>query len=195
MKIVTVLGSPRSHGNSATLAQQFLKTAAGLGADTSLVYELNRLHYRGCQACYACKTTSDHCVLKDELAGVLAAVRAADLVVLATPVYYGEVTSQMKGFIDRLFAFLVPDFHTNPRPSRLEPKKLVFVLTQGHPDAAVFADVFPRYEAFLRRMGFVDARLIRVCGVGPGSSADAVSGPMLRQAEETARSLFVPTGK
>ena len=54
MKIVTLLGSPRTGRNSATIANRFTETAARLGADTR-TFELNRLDYRGCQGCYACK--------------------------------------------------------------------------------------------------------------------------------------------
>ena len=187
MKIVTLLGSPRSRGNSATIANRLAETAAQLGAETR-TFELNRLSYPGCQGCYACKKTLDHCVLKDDLAEVLAAVQEADAVVLATPVYYGDVTAQLKGFIDRMYSYLKPDYLSNPQPSRLSPKKLVFVLSQGHPDEALFADIFPRYEGFLKWMGFTDARLIRVCGYGP-STVDRVPEQFLQQADETAREI------
>jgi multimeric flavodoxin WrbA len=56
MKVVALLGSPRSHKNSATIANRFTATAAKLGAETR-TFELNRLSYRGCQGCYVCKTT------------------------------------------------------------------------------------------------------------------------------------------
>lgn len=187
MKIVTLLGSPRSKGNSTTLANRFASTAAGLGAETRS-FELNRLSYRGCQGCYACKKNLDHCVLKDDLSEVLAAVQEADIVVLASPVYYGDITAQLKGFIDRSFSYLKPDYLTNAQPSRLDPKKLVFILTQGHPDESLFADIYPRYEGFLKWMGFSATSLIRVCGIGPGST-DAVPDQFLRQAEDAARSF------
>jgi len=187
MKIVSLLGSPRPNSNSSAIANQFLKTAAELGAETRS-FTLNRLTYRGCQGCYACKTTLDHCVLKDDLAEVLQAVQGADLVVIATPVYYGEVTSQLKGFLDRTFSYLVPDYRTNPQASRLSPKKLVFVQTQGHPDEQVFADIFRRYQNFLKWAGFTDAVLIRACGIGPGS-VDQAPEAVLRQAEDLARQL------
>lgn len=187
MKIVSVLGSPRSRGNSSTIAGRFTDAAAQLGA-TVETFELNRLSYRGCQGCYACKKTLDHCVLNDGLTPVLAAVKEADLVVLATPVYYGDVTAQLKGFIDRSYSYLKPDYITNPQPSRLEPKKLLFVLTQGHPDQALFADIFPRYDSFLRWMGFSETRLIRACGIGPATS-DSVPEEVLTQADEAAREL------
>jgi multimeric flavodoxin WrbA len=188
MKIVAILGSPRSNGNSATIAPHLLQTAADLGAQTR-IFELNRLTYQGCQGCYACKALLDHCVLADDLSEVLAAVQEADAVVLASPVYYGEITSQLKGFMDRTFSYLVPDFHTNPQPSRLTPKKLVMVLTQGQADEGIFADIFPRYQGFLTWMGFQEAKLIRACGIGPGR-IDAVPEEILRQAGETARSLL-----
>ncbi len=188
MKIVSLLGSPRTEGNSSTIANHFLKTAANLGAETRS-YELNRLNYRGCQGCYACKTKLDRCVLNDDLTEVLAAVSEADALLLASPVYYGEISSQLKGFMDRTFSYLVPDYRTNQQPSRLAPKKLIFVLTQGHPDEALFADIFPRYEGFLKWLGFNDARLIRACGIGP-SSVDAVPEHILRRAEETAQQLI-----
>ena len=188
MKIVTVLGSPRAKGNSATIARRFLNAAEARGAASLGVFELNRMQYRGCQACYACKNGAERCVLKDDLAAALGAVEAADVLVLATPVYYGDVTSQLKGFVDRLYGVLVPDFHTNPRPSRLSDKKLVFIQVQGRADAAAFGDIYPRYSAFMQRMGFGDCRLIRACGIGPGA-VDAVPEATLREAESLAAAL------
>ena len=185
MKIVSLLGSPRQNSNSSAIASHMLQVAAREGAQTQS-FELNRLSYRGCQGCYACKTGLDHCVLDDSLSEVLAAVAEADLVVLASPVYYGDMTSQLKGFMDRTFSYLVPDYRTNPMPSRLGPKKLIIVLTQGNPDQALFADIFPRYELFLKWQGFTDVRLVRACGIGPGS-IDAVPPAVLAEAEQTIR--------
>jgi len=122
------------------------------------------------------------------MAEVLEAVREADVVLLASPVYYGDISSQLKAFIDRSFSYLKPDFHSIPEPSRLNPKKLVFVISQGNPDEALFADIFPRYERFLKWLGFSDTRLIRACGIGPATT-DGIPEEVLRQAEEAARSL------
>lgn len=187
MKIVTILGSPRTKGNSASIARRFQETAATLGAELR-TFELNRLTYRGCQGCYACKKGLEFCVLNDDLTGVLAAVADADVVVLASPVYYGDVTAQLKGFVDRTYSFLKPDYLSNPVPSRLTPKKLLFVMTQGHPDEALFADIFPRYDGFLKWLGFSETHLIRVCGVGP-STVDAVPETDLDKAEQLARQI------
>ncbi len=164
MKIVCLLGSPRLTGNSTTVANRFLETAQERGAVTE-TFALNRLNYRGCQACEACKTKLDKCALDDDLTPALAAVAGADILVLASPVYFGDISSQMKAFVDRTLSYLKPDFLTNPEPSRLAPgKRLVFILSQTQADN-MFVDIFPKYEFFYQMMGFRDNRLIRACGV------------------------------
>lgn len=187
MKLVTLLGSPRSTGNSTAIARRITETAAALGAQTR-TFELNRLSYRGCQGCYSCKKELDRCILQDDLSEVLDAVAGADGVVLASPVYFGDVTAQLKGFIDRAFSYLKPDYITNPKPSRLSPKKLVFVLVQGHPDEKLFGDIYPRLSGFLQWLGFAEGRLVRTCGIGPGM-ADTVPETVMKEAEEAARFL------
>ena len=86
MKILCLLGSPREKGNSATIANRFCTTAERLGAEVR-TFVLNKLQFRGCQGCMACKTKLDRCVLEDDLAEVLDSIRDADVLVLATPVY------------------------------------------------------------------------------------------------------------
>src|SRR5208337_1623588 len=148
MKILCLLGSPREKGNSATIANRFCKTAEGLGAEVKS-FTLNNLQYRGCQGCMACKTKLDRCALNDDLTEVLDAVRETDVLVLASPVYFWDISSQLKTFIDRTFSYLVPDLMTNPRRTRLEPgKKLVFILSQNNPDRSSFADIYPKFQYF-----------------------------------------------
>jgi multimeric flavodoxin WrbA len=160
-----------------------------LGAEVQ-TFVLRNLDYKGCVACMGCKSKAEKCVLDDDLGEVLEAVAGADVLVLATPTYYGEVTSQMKAFIDRTFSYLVPDYITNAKPSRLgSGKKLVFIQTQASKEEADFADVYPRYKGFFRWYGFGDAHLIRACGV---SEAGAVAGQeqTMAQAEEVARAVM-----
>ena len=165
MKIVCLLGSPREKGNSATIANRFCDTAERLGAEVQ-TFALNKLEYHGCQGCMACKTKLDRCVVEDDLTEVLEAVRETDVLVLATPIYYWDVTSQLKAFLDRTFSHLVPDFLTNPNRSRLASgKKLVFIEVQGNPDENLFTNVFPKFDYFFKGYGFSETHLIRACGV------------------------------
>jgi multimeric flavodoxin WrbA len=188
MKIVCLLGSPREKGNSAAIASRFCTTAQRLGAEVQ-TFALNKLEYRGCQACMACKTKLDQCALEDDLTEVLEAVRDTDVLVLASPVYYGDLSSQLKGFIDRSYSYLASDYLTNPKPSRLsEGKKLVFVLTQGNPDQERFADIFERYDYFFKWYGFSESHLIRACGVREAGEV-AANEDVMKLAETTAEKI------
>ncbi len=180
LKIVCVNGSPRTKGNSAAIAKHFCQTAEKAGATVSTWF-VNNLDYKGCQGCYSCKKNSDRCVVKDELAEVLEAVRACDVLVLASPVYYGDISSQLKAFTDRTFSFVTRDFVTRLTPG----KKTVFILTQGDPTEGNFSDIYPRYSTFFNWMGFENAGLIRACGVSePGEVTNRQE--IMKQAEELA---------
>ena len=189
MKITCVLGSPRPNGNTAVLAKRFCDTAQKLGAQVQ-TYLLNDLRYRGCQACVACKTKADKCVLQDDLTQVLESVREAEVLVMATPVYLWDVTSTLRSFIERTYSYFVPDFATNPNPSRLKPgKKLVFIQTQGQPSENLFADLFSRIEPIFKRYGFTANHLIRALGVRKPGEVGARE-EVMKLAEETAQKIM-----
>ncbi len=189
MKIVCLLGSPREKGNSATIANRFCTTAEGLGAQVR-TFVLNKLQFRGCQGCMACKTKLDRCVLEDDLAEVLDSIRDADVLVLATPVYFWDETAQLKTFMDRTFSYFVPDFMTNPNRSRLAAgKKLVFIQVQGQPDQSMFTNIFPKFEYFFKAHGFGETHLIRACGVRNLGEA-GTREDVMEMANTTARKLF-----
>ncbi len=186
MKIVAVLGSPRPEGNSGALARAFLDEARSLGAEIT-GYLLNKLNYQGCQGCLACKTDDEACILEDDASAVLAAVKGADLLLLASPVYFGDLSGQLKCFFDRTFSFANPDFSSRVPPG----KKAVVILTQANPDPAQFNDIFPRYERWLKMFGFDPVYLLRATGVrDPG---DIKRQPALvNRAVDLARELMKP---
>lgn len=186
MKIVAVLGSPRPQGNSAGLARALLAAAREQGAEVQ-EFTLNKLDFRGCQGCLTCKTKSDTCVLEDDLAAVLQAVKEADVLVLASPVYFGDLSGQLKCFFDRTYSLINPDFS-----SRLPAgKKAVLVLVQGMPEQAQFADIFPRYERWLKIYGFDPIYLLRGVGVRDLGDIERQSA-LLEQAVALGRELATP---
>ncbi len=189
MNIACVLGSPRPDANSSILAKRFCETAQRLGGKVE-THVLNDLQYQGCQGCMLCKTKLDRCVLEDDLTRVLDAVRDADVVVLASPVYFWDVSAQAKGFLDRTFSYLVPDFITNPVKSRLKPgKKFVLILAQANPDENSFTNIFPKFDYFFRSFGFTETRFVRACGVGGPGEVESRED-VLTLAERTAEELM-----
>lgn len=166
VKIVSIVGSPRLQGNSAILAGILATSAERQGAQVNR-YFLNTLKYQGCQACSACKGKSERCVLKDDLTQVLDDVIEADVIVLASPVYWGEVSGQMKLFLDRTYSFLKPGYMEREDKHRLPPgKKLVWIQVQGAESPAQFGDIFVRYNMFFSQLNyFTETFQLRACGV------------------------------
>jgi multimeric flavodoxin WrbA len=161
------------------LADAVVAALAGRQPEVSR-FVLNDLKIRGCQSCFSCKTRTEACVLNDDLVPVLGAVAAADLVVAATPVYIGEVSAQLKLFIDRSYSWYTPDFRTSPSPSRLAPgKTLVLVVTQGHPDPEAYRRNLDFYSGYFSSHGF-KVRLLQ--GVGLQAEDVAEARPDLMEA-------------
>ena len=188
MKIVCVLGSPRERGNSAVIVKRFCETAEKKGADIES-FTLNSLNFKGCQGCMACKEKSERCVVKDDLEQVLDSIYDTDILVLASPVYMGSVTGQLKCFIDRTFSFLTPDFKTSSDPSRLpKGKKALIVTTQGAPES-MFGEVPQQLEMMLNRHGFSEVKIIRGCeirDIGDAEKDESVMDMAVQAAEQLA---------
>lgn len=102
MKTIVLYGSPHPHGNSATMADQFLR---GLNAADVEHFQINDLQIRPCQGCEQCAARlENHCIIEDDMQKIYSAFIAADLIVFATPMYWGYMTAQMKAVMDRMEA-------------------------------------------------------------------------------------------
>jgi len=99
MKILAIVGSPRPKGNTNYLVDQALEEASKQGADTEKVV-LSQHEVKPCLGHDDCPSF-DSCLQKDDAGWILDRFREADGVILATPVYYYNVSAQMKAFIDR----------------------------------------------------------------------------------------------
>ena len=101
MKVLAISASPRKCGNAEVLCDEFLKGAAESGHDVQKI-RLAEKKIAPCLACYAC-AGSHVCVRRDDMAEVLEALKAADVIVLASPVYFYSICAQMKTMIDHPF--------------------------------------------------------------------------------------------
>lgn len=107
MKIIAINGSPRKNGNTAALAKEFLKGAASVGPDVETdMINLYELNYTGCKSCFACKrvkgNTYGTCIVRDDLQPIIDLVSNADGIVLGSPIYFGDITGQLRSFLERL---------------------------------------------------------------------------------------------
>ncbi len=105
-KIIIIDGGPRNNMNTAKLLQKFAEGAKSVGSDMEVkTIRLYDLDYKGCMSCMACKLkgkASNICRFKDALTPVLEDIAHADGLVLGSPIYFGEVTGQMRAFLERL---------------------------------------------------------------------------------------------
>ena len=102
-KILVLSSSFRKGGNSDTLCDQFVKGAVEAGHQVEKIF-INDKKIGYCRACYYCRDNSGMCVLKDDMAEVLQKMIDADVIVLASPVYFYSISAQLKAVIDRTVA-------------------------------------------------------------------------------------------
>ena len=104
MNIVVLSGSPRRGANTDTMVEAFAETARE-GGNTVEIVRVAGKKIAGCLGCQYCFTHEGTCVQKDDMAGVVEALKGADMVVFASPIYWFDITAQEKVAIDRLYAF------------------------------------------------------------------------------------------
>jgi multimeric flavodoxin WrbA len=102
-KILVLNGSPRKNGKTASLVNAFRQGAEGSGHEVREFY-LNGMDIKGCIACESCSQNGGHCVQQDAMTQVYDAYEWADVVVLASPEFWGTVSGQLKIVVDRLYA-------------------------------------------------------------------------------------------
>ena len=108
-KVLILSTSPRKNSNSEALAEAFGKGAAEAGNDVEII-RMREKNYRFCLGCFACQRTGK-CVIKDDMAEIVPKMEQADVLVFATPIYYYEMSGQMKTLLDRANPLFVADYH------------------------------------------------------------------------------------
>lgn len=98
-KVLTIETSPRKHGNTEIMAERFLEGAKEAGHETERI-SLYDQNLQFCRGCLACQKTRE-CVIKDDVSVLLRKIQDADVLVFSTPIYFYEMTGQMKTLLDR----------------------------------------------------------------------------------------------
>jgi multimeric flavodoxin WrbA len=167
MQIMTILGSPRRAGNTARVLAWVEERFRSAGHDVSRVDIIDR-HVDGCTECMACKKGKiELCSLRDDGNDLFRQMAAADLVLLAAPVFCWGFPAQIKGLIDRMFCLMDFEGRRTDVP-RLYDKPLAVLLTAGGERTDNADLVFRGFQhgANLLFARLVDELLIPNCSAG-----------------------------
>ena len=99
MYVLGISGSPKINGLTNLLLDKALEGAGTTGAQAEKII-LNNLNFRPCQECGGCDETGA-CILDDDMSPIYEKLANADVVIVASPIYFGSITAQLKAMIDR----------------------------------------------------------------------------------------------
>jgi len=161
MNIIGFVGSPHKTGNTAWSISKIMDGAKKQGADTQM-FHASELDIKVCQGCLGC-VQSGHCVINDDMQKVYEALKTADVLVLGSPIYMGQMSGQLKVFTERLFAHIKPRFSPTFKEENAG-KKLILVWTQGNPDTEKFKAYFDYTKQMFTLLEFDVQNMIVVAG-------------------------------
>ena len=151
MTVLVLNGSPRPRGETAKMVAVFKKAAEEAGHEVT-VFNVCGMNIHGCTACEYCHGVGQGaCARKDDMLPIYEELRRSDMLLLASPIYYHNISGQLKCVIDRFYALLYP-----AAPPRL--KKAALFLASGDADMDVGAR-FSFEGDFLGYLGLEDKGL------------------------------------
>lgn len=174
--ILILLGSPREDGNSTRLAFAFADAASRHGHAVQSI-RVPALKIAPCDGCNQCwKPSGVPCAIRDDMESVYPLLRAADVLVFATPLHFYSWSAPLKTFVDRLYC-LAPG-----RKKNLKGKVSVLLATAADDRPAAFAGLKATYQLIAEFMGWKP--LGEVLAPGVSSEGDvARAGRFLAKAE------------
>ena len=175
MKILVLNGSARKGANTETMANTFAETARAQGHEVSV---MNVNNVNPCKVCMYC-AGEDHkgeCIQKDGMTAIYEAMKDADMMVFASPIYFFTISGQLKCAIDRFYATNKVGYHI----------KSAALLLNSHSEN-VFDGAITTYKALLRYLKWEDKGIVAISGMtAPESMAN---DPRLQQVVALAKSL------
>ena len=175
-RVLILSSSPRKHGNSNTLCDRFMEGAIEASHQVEkVVLAKKKINY--CTGCYACKKNG-RCAQKDDMAQILDSMAAADVIVLATPVYFYTMCAQMKTVIDRTVA----------RYTKISGKDFYFIVTAAVTSKAALERTIEGFRGFTSCLPGAKEKGI-VYGTGAWEIGDILTRPAMKQAYEMGKAL------
>ena len=174
MKVLMISSSPRKDGNSEILCERFAKGASEAGHEVETLLLRNK-DIAPCRACYGCMETHT-CAIQDDMKEVFQKLKAADVIVLASPVYFYSVSAQLKAMIDRCLV----------NHKCLSGKKFYFIITAADPRRDAAEGTLAAMRGFLRCLPDAQEQGI-IYGMGAWDKGDVYRHPAYGQAYETGK--------
>lgn len=176
-KVLIISSSPRKGGNSDTLCDEFTKGAKESGNNVEKIFLADqKIGY--CLGCGVCNTTSK-CVQKDDMEQILEKMVLADVIVLATPVYFYTMAAQMKTLIDR----------TVPRYTEIKKKEFYYIVTAADTEISSMKKTIESFRGFTLDCLPNAVEKGMIYGVGAWNKGDILKTPAMKQAYEMGKEV------
>jgi multimeric flavodoxin WrbA len=170
--VLVLSASPRKGGNSEMLCDRFILGAREAGNNTEKIF-LRDKKIGYCVACDYCKKSGGVCSQKDDMAEILDKMIAADVIVMATPVYFYTMSAQMKTLIDR----------TDSRYTEIKDKEFYFIMTAAESGETIMERTLEGFRAFTECLVGAKEKG-SISGLGVWHKGEIVDKPVLTEAYE-----------
>ncbi|MDD5089569.1 MAG: flavodoxin family protein [Candidatus Wallbacteria bacterium] len=188
MKITAFVGSPRKEGNTARLVREIIAGALEAGAKTEIIHLVDK-KINPCRSCHNCRE-HENCLIDDDMQEMYLKIHESDGLIIASPVYMWQMSSQTKTFVDRLVALLDPEFA--PRLKSVKPTILAF--TQGQPVTNSFNSYFKHTAGMLKMLG-LDVTKVLIAGGTRGIDDIEQHKDVLKKARAAGKALAATVKK
>lgn len=168
MHILVITGSPHKRGTSALLVDAFLEGATAAGHQVER-FDSAFAAVAPCRACDFCRSHGEQCTQKDDMEALWPKLLQADLVVLATPLYYFGFSAQLKAVLDR--------FYAKNASLRQHPKGVCLLATCGDSETWAMDGLRTHYACFCKYMGWEDRGQVLAFGVSVPKDIEATDYP------------------
>lgn len=176
-KILILSGSPRKGGNSDLLCDEFMKGAQESGNQVEKIF-LRSKKVMPCNACYYCKDHDGQCAIRDDMGEILDKMQKADVIVMASPVYFYSIDAQMKAVIDRCVA----------RWTNIPDKEFYYIMTAAEDSDTVMDCTLECFRGFAACLDGAREKGV-IYGKGVYEAGDIRKMPAMQEAYEMGRQV------
>ncbi|MDD4820341.1 MAG: flavodoxin family protein [Flavobacteriales bacterium] len=169
-KVLILSSSPRRGGNSDTLSDEFMRGASESGHSVEKIFLRDKtIHY--CTGCSTCSLHGKPCPQKDDMPEILDKMIAADIIVMATPVYFYTMSAQMKTLIDRCCGLY----------TQMTNKKFYFIVSAAEEDQSKMKRTIDAFQGFLDCLENPSIKGI-IYGLGVWHMGEVHNKPVMKEA-------------